>query len=344
MTQNLRHAFQRSLIAWVLLIISIAFYTASAGLAESAEKSDKPVSIRLDFIIGGKHAPWFVASEKGFYSKRGLSVNIQPGTGSADTVRAVGAGIADVGFADITTAIVARSRGTPVLVVAQLGYMPTTILWREDTNIKNLKDLEGKSWAISPGQAQWYLMPAFCKVNNIDCKSLKVHETAAALQPAMLVTKKVDFIVMYRASNDEITEAAAVKQGVKLKRLYMRENGLDMYGSALIVRDEDIKRRPDVIRAYVEGTMEGLRYSRDHQDEALQILLRQKPELDKELSRIQLKNAVEEVFIPRESLDFGFGYMKPEIMEKTVRITNEFFESARKVSLEEVYTNQFIKK
>ena len=72
--------------------------------------------------------------------------------------------------------------------------------------------------------------------------------------------------------------------------------------------------------------------------------MKQKPELDKELTRIQLKNAIEEVFIPPESLESGFGYMKADIMEKTVRITNEYFEGGRKVSVEESYTNQFIKK
>ena len=131
---------------------------------------------------------------------------------------------------------------------------------------------------------------------------------------------------------------------MKLKRVYLKDAGLNIYGSGLIVREEDVKRRPDMIRAYVEGTMEGLRYTRDHQDEALQILLKQKPELDKELTRIQLKNALEEVFISPESLEFGFGYMKPDIMEKTVQITNDYFEGARKVSVEESYTNQFIKK
>jgi len=124
----------------------------------------------------------------------------------------------------------------------------------------------------------------------------------------------------------------------------MRENGLDIYSGSLVVKEEDVKRRPEMIRAYVEGTMEGLKYARDHQEEALSILLKHKPELDKELTRTQLKNAVEEVFIPPESLASGFGYMKPDIMEKTVKITNEFFDVARKVSLEEVYTNQFIKK
>ena len=327
----------------VLLALIFAFTAVPPGfsLAQAAEKS---TMIRLDFIIGGKHAPWFVAWEKGFYSKRGLSVTIQAGSGSADTVRAIGAGLADVGFADMTTAIVARSRGAPVQAVAQLGYVPTTILWREETPIKTLKDLEGKSLAISPGQAQWYLMPAYAKINNIDYKAIRIQETSPALQPAALVAKKVDFIVMFRASNDEVTETAATKQGIKLKRIYMKDTGLNIYGSGLIVKEEDVKRRPEMIRAYVEGTMEGLRYAREHPDEALQILLKQKPELNKELTRIQLKNALEEVFIPPESLELGFGYMKPDIMEKTVGITNDYFDGARKVTAAESYTNQFIKK
>ncbi|MBI4525566.1 MAG: ABC transporter substrate-binding protein [Deltaproteobacteria bacterium] len=328
-----------ALSAALLLAGSLWLVPIGAGAAEKSA-----VMIRMDFIIGGKHAPWFVAWDKGFYSKRGLSVTIQPGSGSADTVRAIAAGIADVGFADFTTAIVARSRGTAIQTVAQMGYVPTTILWREDTPIKTAKDIEGKSWAISPGQAQWYLMPAFCKINNIDFKSLKAQETAPALQPAALVAKKVDFIVMFRASNDEVAEAAAAKQGIKLRRIYMRDAGLNIYGSGLIVKEEDVKRRPDMIRAYVEGTMEGLRYTRDHQDEALAILLKHKPEVNKELARVQLKNAVGEVFIPPESLASGFGFMKPDIMEKTVNVTNEYFGGARQVAPEEVYTNQFIKK
>lgn len=330
-----------SLKPW-LLAAMVAAAGFQGGALSAGEK--QTVTIRLDFIVGGKHAPWFIAQEKGFYAKRGLDVTIQAGAGSADTVRNIAAGIADVGFADLATTIVARSRGASMRSVAQLGYVPTTILWREDTNIKTLKDLEGKSWAISPGQAQWYLMPAFCRINNINFKAIRIQETAPPLQPAALVAKKADFIVMFRASNDEVAERAAAKQGMKLNRVYMRKHGLDIYGSSLVARDEDVKRRPEMIRAYVEGTMEGLRYVRDHRDEALKILLKRKPELNRELARLQLKNAVEEVFIPPESLALGFGYMKPDIMEKTVKITNEYFDVGRKVTVDEVYTNQFIQR
>ncbi len=75
------------------------------AVARAAELT--PANIRMDFIIGGKHAPWYVALEKGFYAKRGLAATIQSSTGSADTLRTIGAGGADFGFADISTTLVA---------------------------------------------------------------------------------------------------------------------------------------------------------------------------------------------------------------------------------------------
>ena len=315
---------------------------ARAGQAAAAELTS--ATIKLDFIIGGKHAPWFVALEKGFYAKRGMAATIQVGSGSADTVRAIASGGADFGFADISTAIVARSRGTPIQTVAQFGYVPTTIMWREDTNIKKLKDLEGKSFAISPGQAQWFLMPAYCRINKVDYKAIRIQETSAPLQPAALVAKKADFIVMYRASNDEVAELAAAKQGMKLNRIFMKDTGLDIYGTGLIVKDDDLKKRPELVRAYVEATLEGLRYARDNQEESLRILLKHKPELDQYLTTVQLKNALTEVFLPPESIQSGLGYMRPDITEKTVKIVNEFFDMGRKVTSTEVFTNQFIKR
>ena len=320
-----------------------AIFVLGIGItAHSAELT--PANIRMDFIIGGKHAPWYVALEKGFYAKRGLTVTIQSSTGSADTVRTIGSGGADFGFADIATMMVAKSRGAPVQAAAQFGYVGATIMWRDEGIIKGIKDLEGKSLAISPGQAQWFLMPAYARVNKIDFKAIKIQETAPPIQPAALATKKADFIIMFRASNDEVAEMAAFKVGVKLKRVFMKDTGLDIYGTSLIVKDDDIKKRPEFVRAYVEGTLEGLRYARDNQEEALKILLKHKPELDSVLTTVQLKNALTEVFLPLESVNVGLGFMKPEIMEKTVKVVNEYFDVGRKVTAKEVYTNQFIKR
>ena len=326
-----------------VVVIALVLVMLGGGIIGQAAELT-PANIRLDFIIGGKHAPWYVALEKGFYAKRGLNATIQPSTGSADTVRTIASGGADFGFADVATMIVAKSRGTPVQAAAQFGYVGATILWRDEGVIKGIKDLAGKSLAISPGQAQWFLMPAYCRINKIDFKSIKIQETAPPIQPAALATKKADFIIMFRGSNDEVAELAASKVGLQLKRIYMKDTGLGIYGSSLIVKDDDITKRPAFVRAYVEGTLEGLRYARDNQEESLKIILKHKPELDPALTTLQLRNAITEVFLPVESAQLGLGYIKPDIMETTVRVTNEYFDVGRKVTAKEVYTNQFIKR
>jgi NitT/TauT family transport system substrate-binding protein len=326
----------------VAVIVLVLVMLGGGIIAQAAELT--PANIRMDFIIGGKHAPWYVALEKGFYAKRGLNATIQPSTGSADTVRTIASGGADFGFADVATMIVAKSRGTPVQAAAQFGYVGATILWRDEGVIKGIKDLAGKSLAISPGQAQWFLMPAYCRINKIDFKSIKIQETAPPIQPAALATKKADFIIMFRGSNDEVAELAASKVGLQLKRVYMKDTGLGIYGSSLIVKDDDITKRPAFVRAYVEGTLEGLRYARDNQEESLKIILKHKPQFDPALTTLQLRNAITEVFLPVESAQVGLGYMKPDIMETTVRVTNEYFDVGRKVTAKEVYTNQFIKR
>jgi NitT/TauT family transport system substrate-binding protein len=319
----------------------LVFYGLTCGAKATA---GTPANVVLDFIVGGKHAPWYVALEKGFYAKRGLTLTIQPSTGSADALRTIGSGGGDFGFVDLPTMIVAKSRGMPVVAAAQLGYVGATILWRDEGVIKTIKDLEGKTLAISPGLANWYLMPAYCRINKIDFKSIKIQETAPPMQPAALVTRKVDFISMFRASNDEVAEQAAAKVGVKLSRVFMKDTGLDVYGSVLIVKEEDIKKRPEFVRAYIVGTLEGLRYARDNQKEALKILLEHKPELDPVLTAQQLKNAVTEVFLPPELVNVGLGFIKPEIMEKTVKVVNDYFDVGRKLTAREVYTNQFLER
>ena len=85
-----------------------------------------------------------------------------------------------------------------------------------------------------------------------------------------------------------------------------------------------------------------MRYARDNQEETLKILLSTKPELDSILTTLQLKNALTE-FLALESRQVGMGYMKPDIMEKTVKVTTST-SRRRKVTSKEVFTNQFIKR
>ena len=50
------------------------------GIGPEAGAADR-VSFQMDFFIGGKMAPFFVARDKGFFEKNGLEVKILMGAG-----------------------------------------------------------------------------------------------------------------------------------------------------------------------------------------------------------------------------------------------------------------------
>lgn len=79
-----------------------------AGMAQAKD----PVSVQLDWVVRGNHAPFFVAKDKGYFDAQGIDVAaIRKGTGSTDALRLVANGNADFGFSDLPTLMVGRTQG-----------------------------------------------------------------------------------------------------------------------------------------------------------------------------------------------------------------------------------------
>ena len=60
--------------AWLML----GGATGESGQAQAQEKKLTDITFSLDFITLGRHAPFYVAIDKGFYKEEGLNVNIVP--------------------------------------------------------------------------------------------------------------------------------------------------------------------------------------------------------------------------------------------------------------------------
>ena len=104
----------RSLIAFVTALAAGA--TSLLGTAAQAQERD--VKFVLDFISLGRHAPWYVALGKGYFKDEGLNVTIMPSKGTADAIRTVATGGAELGFIDIPSLVASGSAGSAVKIVA----------------------------------------------------------------------------------------------------------------------------------------------------------------------------------------------------------------------------------
>ena len=80
--------------AWLVL----GGATGESGQAQAQEKKLTDITFSLDFITLGRHAPFYVAIDKGFYKDEGLDVSIDPGSGSVEGINRVASGAYEMGF------------------------------------------------------------------------------------------------------------------------------------------------------------------------------------------------------------------------------------------------------
>ncbi len=79
------------------------FAMAGASTGASAET----LKVRLEWLPYGMHAPFHLATEKGWYKDAGLEVTIDDGNGSGPAVQLVAAGQYDISHANLATMAIA---------------------------------------------------------------------------------------------------------------------------------------------------------------------------------------------------------------------------------------------
>src|SRR5580765_1068692 len=134
--------------ARIAAVLAAALAVGSSSLAIAQDK----VSLRLNWYFGGLHVPFYYGKEKGFYKAEGIDLTINEGRGSANTVQVVAAGSDTFGLADSSSVIATAAKGAEIKsVMSILNSTGFSVVSLASTGIKTPKDLEGKKFAVSPG-------------------------------------------------------------------------------------------------------------------------------------------------------------------------------------------------
>jgi NitT/TauT family transport system substrate-binding protein len=125
---------------------ALATLVLAAGGAEAADK----MTLQLKWVTQAQFAGYFVAKDKGLYSKYGLDVTIKPGGPDIAPPQVIAGGGADVIVEWMPAALAAREKGLPLVNIAQVfkksGMMLTC---RKDTGIKDPKtDFKGRTLGV----------------------------------------------------------------------------------------------------------------------------------------------------------------------------------------------------
>src|SRR4029079_6589627 len=152
----------RSLIALATALAAGA--TSLPGTAAQAQERD--LKFVLDFISLGRHAPWYVALGKGYFKDEGLHVTILPSKGTADAIRTVATGGAELGFIDIPSLVASGSAGSAVKIVAANYQKPPYCIFtlNPGANVTEPKQMAGPRRGSSTAASRQRLVARFIEI------------------------------------------------------------------------------------------------------------------------------------------------------------------------------------
>lgn len=322
--------------AGLAALVSATLPAAAADLTE--------VKFTLDWAVQGNHAVWTVAQDQKLFEKEGLKVKIDRGYGSGDAVTKVASGAYDIGFSDINAVIKfdAENPGNPVLGVCQIfDKTLNSIITLKKSGIKSPKELVGRKIGAPEADSSRLMFPAFAKAAGIDATAVDWVSMQPQLRETMLVQGQVDAISGFSSTSFfNLTGVGVAADDIVV--FPFPDNGLDLYGSTVIVRKDFAEKHPEVVAAFVKATIAGLKAVVKDPDAAAKTLTLVDPLAKVELEKARLKYVLDRsMFTPGIKKD-GFGSVDAARMQQSIDVAVAAYKIPTAPKPEDVYTTKFL--
>ena len=317
-------------------LTAVALMAAATGPALAQEKA----TLRLNWLAYGFHTPFHLGVERGYYKAEGIDLEIGDGKGSASTVQVVGAKGDTFGLSDGASIINGITKGAPIKAV--MGIMNTTpfaVIAREDSGIKTLKDLEGKTIAATAGEAGLTIMPALIKANTLDDSKLSFLRIDGAAKLVSVIEKRADALLGGSENQALILE----QKGVKTVVFNYADYGVNTMGLAIHVNTDTLKDKPKLVAGFIRATQKA--YADAEKDPAAAIAsgVKSKPDMDKDLALKQLVAGLK-LMRSRSAPSAPIGQMLPADWAMTLSLMKDYQELKTDMMADAFYTNDLLPK
>ena len=235
-------------------------FSLLVSLAAQAQGLTK-VGVVLNFAADGGAAGFYHALERGYFRELGLDVAIEPSKGSADAITRTASQASDIGVGDISTLVEFASRRpeiSPRAVFILHNRSPQAVISLKSSGIAKLTDLHGRILGQGPADAPSRMFPAVANIAGVDTSRIEIRQFSPQLRDTMLLTKQVDAVTGF----DSTVLFNLKANGVGIddaKVIYYADNGLDVYGNAILANPAFLQARPDAVKAFVRAAARGWR-------------------------------------------------------------------------------------
>jgi NitT/TauT family transport system substrate-binding protein len=262
--------------SWFGLVVGAASIIAGC-IAASKESRPRAPAKQFKASAGNDNFEWFFlvideAKEQGIWTRHGLDPEVVPTAGSAAQLKErVDAGIR-IGLVNTAEVLLARSKGTPVKVVA--GYFGETsakIYVKADAPLREPKDLDGKRVGIlatthTSNRAVLYVNA------KLRMKAEPVPLGSLANNLAALKSGQIDAFYSAEGAAAALVDAGEIRVLLPLADVYPKP-----YTAVVIWATDDLIRDdPALVGEFVRGTLESVKYVKENRAHAADLLATKK--------------------------------------------------------------------
>lgn len=267
---------------------------AAAVIPASAQTN---ISFTLDWRFEGPAAGFFLAEDNGHFAAEGLNVTIDTGAGSVEAIPRVSTGTYQMGFGDINSLIkfLDQDPTEDVRAVMMIYDIPTfSVVGRRSLGVtEDPKSLEGKKLGAPAGDGAFAQWPAFVDVNKLDTSSITLEGIGFPVREPMLAQGEVDAVFGFAFSVILNLKAQGVPDE-DIVPILMAENGLDLYGNAILVNTKFAESNPEAVKGFLRAIAKGFADAVADPDAGAAAVLKRNEILDLavETERLKMANAM----------------------------------------------------
>ena len=272
--------------------------------AIAQEKEEDAYRLKWLFNVSVVGDLW--ADVNGHFAANGLKVAVKPGGPEKNAIKELELGRSQFGVASADQVIRAVSKGSPVVVLAQLFQTnPLHWIYRPDKSpFKTPADLKGRVVGITYGGNDETIMRALLAKHNIQENELKLYSVRYDYTP--FYQGKVEFWPLYINAQAPIIGARLKKAGEKYAFVGPADFGVRFVANSVITTRQMLATRPETVKRFMSALLQGWREALDpaSKEKAIQTVLKFNRETPEAIVRQQLP-VTRRLMLPTANFPFG---------------------------------------
>lgn len=275
----------------IILVFQVLLLPRHFAFAQPTESSLEHVSLQLSWKHQFQFAGYYAAVAKGFYREVGLDVRLLEGGQGSRCDEQV---LSQVEYCNASGSVVKlRLSGQPIVMLASIiQHSPIVLITQKHSDLKTPYDLIGKRVEMLLSGEPVPEIYGMLKNEGIDISQLMLYENSVGIQT--LLNNEVD--ALYGFSTNELYQLQ--QSGLDFNVISPQNYGVDFYGDVLLTSESEVRRNPDQVKQFRAASLKGWRYAMAHQEELVDLILRDYSILKSREALIAEAQAMEKLMLP----------------------------------------------